>query len=196
MVKRIVLCMTGATGVVYGVRLLEKLAEVGAEAHLVLSKWARVTLREETSHSLAYVKGLAHQVYSDADQSAPIASGSFRHDGMIIAPCSMKTLAGIRTGYADNLIARAADVALKERRRLVLMVRESPLSTIHLENMLAVAQAGGMIFPAAPAFYHRPNTLDEVIDYSVGRMLDLFDIEVPALKRWTGLADKPYSAER
>jgi flavin prenyltransferase len=186
--KRLVVCMTGATGAIYGVRLLERLANLNVETHLVLSKWAKVTLTEETPYDLRYVQGLAASIYSDRDQAAPISSGSFRRDGVAIVPCSMKTLAGIRSGYADNLIGRAADVALKERRRLVLMVRETPLSTIHLENMLAVAQAGAVIFPATPAFYHRPHTLDDIINQSVGRLLDMFDIEEPTLKRWHGLA--------
>jgi polyprenyl P-hydroxybenzoate/phenylacrylic acid decarboxylase-like protein len=154
----------------------------------VLSKWAKVTLHEETPYDLDYVHGLATRVFSDRDQAAPISSGSFRHDGVAIVPCSMKTLAGIRAGYADNLILRAADVALKEGRRLVLMVRETPLSVIHLDNMLAVARAGAVIFPAMPAFYHRPNTLDDVVNQSVGRLLDLFDHEMPGLPRWDGLA--------
>lgn len=188
--KRIVVGMTGATGAIYGVRLLQKLAELDVEVHLVLSKWAKVTLHEETQYDLRYVQGLAARVYSDADQAAPISSGSFRHDGVAIVPCSMKTLAGIRVGYAENLIMRAADVALKERRRLVLMVRETPLSTIHLDNMLAVAHAGAVIFPATPAFYNRPETLDDIVNHSVERLLDMFDIDVPSLKRWQGLAGR------
>ncbi|GAB2458349.1 non-oxidative hydroxyarylic acid decarboxylases subunit B [Comamonas humi] len=186
--KKLVVCMTGATGAVYGVRLLERLAALNVESHLVMSKWAKVTLKEETSYSLHDVQGLATKVYSDADQSACISSGSFQHDGVAIVPCSMKTLAGIRVGYGENLIARAADVALKEQRKLVLMVRETPLNVIHLDNMLAVAKAGAVIFPAVPAFYHRPRSLDDVIDQSVGRLLDMFGIDDPGLKRWQGLA--------
>ncbi len=149
--SKLVVCITGATGAIYGIRLLEMLAELNVETHLILSRWAKVTIREETDYAVDDVKRLASRVYSDADQAAPVSSGSFKHDGVIIAPCSMKTLAGIRCGYADNLIARAADVALKERRRLILMVRETPLNIIHLENMLAVARAGGLMFPARPA---------------------------------------------
>lgn len=185
--SRIVVCMTGATGAVYGVRLLEFLARMGVESHLVLSKWAKVTLHEETPYDLDYVRKLATRVYSDSDQAAPISSGSFRHDGVVIAPCSMKTLAGIRIGYADNLIVRAADVALKEQRRLVLMVRETPLNAIHLENMLFVARAGATIFPATPAFYHRPESVDDIVNQSVGRLLDLFGLDAPRLTRWDGL---------
>ncbi|RQS41943.1 UbiX family flavin prenyltransferase [Burkholderia sp. Bp8986] len=185
---RIVVCITGATGAIYGIRLLEVLAEIGVERHLVLSKWARVTLHEETPYDLDYVHKLASRVYTDADQAASLSSGSFRHDGMIIAPCSMKTLAGIRVGYADNLIVRAADVALKEQRRLVLMVRETPLSTIHLENMLFVARAGATIFPAMPAFYNHPQSIDDIINQSVGRALDLFGLDTPRIKRWDGLS--------
>jgi len=155
--KRIVVCITGATGVIYGIRLLEKLTELNIETHLVMSKWAKVTLQQETDYSLKDLEKIATYIYSDADQSAPIASGSFRYDGVVIAPCSMKTLAGIRMGYAENLIMRTADVALKERRRLVLMVRETPLSVIHLENMLGVAKAGAIISSHArllsPALY-------------------------------------------
>lgn len=185
--SKLVVCITGATGAIYGIRLLEMLAEINVESHLVLSRWAKVTIREETDFSVEYVKNLAARVYSDADQAAPVSSGSFKHDGVIIAPCSMKTLAGIRAGYADNLIIRSADVALKERRKLILMVRETPLNVIHLENMLAVARAGGQMFPAMPAFYNRPESLDDVINHSVGRLLDLVGLDVPRLPRWHGL---------
>ncbi|MEG3131045.1 UbiX family flavin prenyltransferase [Pantoea cypripedii] len=185
--SKLVVCITGATGAIYGIRLLEMLAELNVESHLVLSRWAKVTIREETDYTVDYVQKLAAHVYSDADQSAPVSSGSFKHDGVIIAPCSMKTLAGIRAGYADNLIVRSADVALKERRKLILMVRETPLNLIHLENMLAVARAGGLMFPATPAFYHRPENLDDVINHSVGRLLDLVGLDAPRLPRWNGL---------
>lgn len=185
--SKLVVCITGATGAIYGIRLLEMLAELNVESHLVLSRWAKVTIREETDYTVDDVKKLAEKVYSDADQSAPVSSGSFKHDGVIIAPCSMKTLAGIRAGYADNLIVRSADVALKERRKLILMVRETPLNLIHLENMLAVARAGGLMFPATPAFYHRPENLDDVINHSVGRLLDLVGLDAPRLPRWNGL---------
>lgn len=185
--KRIIVCITGATGVIYGIKLLEKLAELKIETHLVISKWAKVTIKQETEYTIKDIEKLATYIYSDLDQAAPIASGSFRYDGVVIAPCSMKTLAGISTGYAENLITRTADVALKEKRRLVLMIRETPLSVIHIENMLTVARAGAIIFPAMPAFYHKPSTLSEVINQGVGRVLDMFDIDDPCLKRWQGL---------
>jgi 4-hydroxy-3-polyprenylbenzoate decarboxylase len=183
---RIIVAMTGATGAVYGVRLLAALGEMKVETHLVLSRWAEVTLRKETGLSPRELAATASVVHSREDQGASIASGSFRHDGMIIAPCSMKTLAAIRHGYADELIARSADVTLKERRRLVLLVRETPLSEIHLENMLALSRIGAIVAPPVPAFYSNPVTIDDLIDHTVGRVLDLFGLELPSLKRWSG----------
>lgn len=191
--KRIVVCMTGATGSTYGVQLLERLALLGVETHVVLSQWAKVTLKEETQFDLSYIKRRANHFYSDGDQAARISSGSFRHDGVAVVPCTMKTLAGIRAGSAENMIVRAAGVALKERKKLVLMVGETPLSVIHLENMLAVARAGAKIFPAMPTFYIRPETLDDIVNQSVGRLLDMFDVDDPDLKRWDGLAGNPVS---
>jgi polyprenyl P-hydroxybenzoate/phenylacrylic acid decarboxylase-like protein len=184
---RIVLAMTGASGVVYGIRLLDALRELGVETHLVLSRWAEVTMLKETGCSVREIASTASVVHSRDNQGASIASGSFRHDGMIIAPCSMKTLAAIRYGYTDNLIARAADVTLKERRRLVLLTRETPLNDIHLENMLALSRMGAIIAPPVPAFYSNPKTIDDVIDHTVGRVLDLFGLELSQLKRWHGL---------
>jgi polyprenyl P-hydroxybenzoate/phenylacrylic acid decarboxylase-like protein len=184
---RIIVAMTGATGAVYGVRLLAALRELDAETHLVLSKWAEVTLTKETGFSARELAQTATVVHSRDNQGAPIASGSFRHDGMIIAPCSMKTLAAIRYGYAHELIARGADVTLKERRRLVLLVRETPLNEIHLENMLALSRMGAIIAPPVPAFYSNPKTIDDLIDHTVGRILDLFGLELPRLRRWNGL---------
>jgi polyprenyl P-hydroxybenzoate/phenylacrylic acid decarboxylase-like protein len=183
---RIIVAMTGATGAVYGARLLVALGEMNVETHLVLSRWAEVTLRKETGLSARELSATATVVHSRDDQGASIASGSFRHDGMIVAPCSMKTLAAIRHGYADGLIARAADVTLKERRRLVLLARETPLSEIHLENMLALSRMGAIIAPPVPAFYSNPVTIDDLIDHTVGRVLDLFGLELPSLKRWNG----------
>ena len=183
---RIIVAMTGATGAVYGVRLLAALGEMKVETHLIVSRWAEVTLRKETGLSARELATTASVVHSRDDQGASIASGSFRHDGMIIAPCSMKTLAAIRHGYAGELIARAADVTLKERRRLVLLVRETPLSDIHLENMLALSRMGAIIAPPVPAFYSNPVTIDDLIDHTVGRVLDLFGLELPSLKRWNG----------
>ena len=184
---RIIVAMTGATGAVYGVSLLAALRELGVETHLVLSQWAEVTLVKETGISVRGLASAASVVHARDNLGASIASGSFRHDGMIIAPCSMKTLAAIRHGFADGLIVRAADVTLKERRRLVLLARETPLSDIHLENMLALSRMGAMIAPPVPAFYSNPRTIDELVDHTVGRVLDLFELELPKLKRWNGL---------
>jgi polyprenyl P-hydroxybenzoate/phenylacrylic acid decarboxylase-like protein len=184
---RIVVAMTGATGAAYGVRLLAALAALGVERHLILSRWAEVTTRQETGLSAREVGDMASVLYPRDNQAAALASGSFRHDGMIIAPCSMKTLSAIRHGYAEGLIVRAADVTLKERRRLVLMARETPLSDIHLENMLALSRMGAIIAPPVPAFYNNPQTIEDLIDHNVGRVLDLFGLEMPKLRRWTGM---------
>ena len=184
---RLVVAITGSTGAVYGVAMLTALAELGVETHLVVSRWAEVTLQKETGRTVRDIALLAAAVHARDNQAAPIASGSFRHDGMIVAPCSMKTLAAIRHGYADGLIARAADVTLKERRRLVLLVRETPLSEIHLENMLALARMGAVMAPPVPAFYNSPKTIAELVNHTVGRVLDLFSLDAPALRRWNGL---------
>ena len=186
--KRIVLGMTGATGAVLGIELLRQLQGCAdVETHLVLSRWARATIHLETELSAGDVESLADVVYSWDEQTAAISSGSFRLDGMVIAPCSMKTLAAIRMGYADGLIARAADVTLKENRRLVLVPRETPLSQIHLENMLALARMGASIVPPMPAFYNHPSSVGDIVDHIVTRILDQFDIESPTAKRWTGV---------
>jgi polyprenyl P-hydroxybenzoate/phenylacrylic acid decarboxylase-like protein len=185
---RIVLAMTGATGAAYGIRLLEVLKELGVERHLVMSEWAEVTLRHETSWTLSDVRALASVVHARTNQGASIASGSFRPDGMIVAPCSMRSLAAIRHGTGDGLIARAADVTLKERRRLVLLARESPLSEVHLENMLGLTRMGAIVAPPVPAFYNHPASIEDVVDHTVARVLDLFDLESPRLRRWSGLS--------
>jgi 4-hydroxy-3-polyprenylbenzoate decarboxylase len=187
--KRIIVGITGATGTIYGVRLLEALRKTDIETHLVLSRWAARTLAYETSYSVADVKALATHVYPAADQGAPISSGSFLTEGMIIVPCSMRTLAAIAHGLGDNLIHRAADVMLKERRRLVLAVREAPLSEIHLENMLKLARIGATIVPPVPAFYSKPQTIDDVIDFTVARLLDQLDIHIEVRSRWAGLRE-------
>lgn len=184
---RIIVAITGATGAVYGVRLLAALDNLGVESHLIVSRWAEVTIPKETGLSVREVAAMASVVHSRDNQAAPISSGSFRHDGMIVAPCSMKTLSAIRFGFADGLIARAADVTLKERRRLVLLTRETPLNDIHLENMLALSRMGGIIAPPAPAFYNNPRTIDDLVDHTVGRVLDLFGLEMPELRRWNGM---------
>jgi flavin prenyltransferase len=187
--RRIVVGMTGATGAVLGVELLRRLQQCpDVETHLVLSRWARATVHLETELSARDVEALADVAYSWDEQAAAISSGSFRAEGMVVAPCSMKTLAAIRTGYADGLVARAADVTLKEHRRLVLVPRETPLSEIHLDNMLALARMGTRIVPPMPAFYNHPATVSDVVDHIVTRILDQFDIESPAAKRWNGVA--------
>lgn len=187
--KRIVVGMTGATGAAIGVEILRQLRDVPeVETHLVLSRWARVTINLEADISVDDVCRLADVVYGWNDQAAAISSGSFLTDGMVVAPCSMKTLAGIRTGYADGLIARAADVMLKERRRLVLVPRETPLSEVHLENMLALARMGVRLVPPMPAFYNRPSSVDDIVSHITTRILDQFEIESPVeAKRWNGM---------
>jgi flavin prenyltransferase len=183
---RVIVGITGATGAIYGIRALERLREQGVETHLVLSRWGAQTLVHETSYTREQVEALAHTTYAQADMGAAISSGSFPTGGMLIAPCSAKSLAAIAHGFADNLIHRAADVVLKERRKLVLAVRETPLSDIHLENMLKLSRMGAVILPPLPAFYNHPRTVDEVIDHSVARMLDHFGIAVPGAVRWSG----------
>lgn len=184
---RLVVAMTGASGAVLGIRLLERLREVpSVETHLVMSRWARQTIRLEATRTASEVASLADHVYHPEDLAAAISSGSFLTDGMVVVPCSMKTLAGIRAGYGDGLITRAADVTLKERRKLVLVVRETPLSEIHLENMLSLARMGVCIFPPVPAFYTLPSTIDEMADTIVARVLDQFGVTVPETRRWAG----------
>lgn len=183
---RLIVGITGATGAIYGVRLLERLREAKAETHLVISRWGARTLLHETTWTREQVVRLADVSYSAADMGAAISSGSFPTDGMIIAPCSAKTLAAIAHGYGDNLIHRAADVILKERRKLVLVVREAPLSEIHLENMLKLSRMGVVILPPMPAFYNNPQTVDEIVNHTVARVLDQFGIEVAGMPRWSG----------
>src|SRR5688572_24846513 len=183
---RVIVGITGATGVIYGVRLLEQLREHGVETHLVLSRWGARTLQHETSYSREQVEALAHTAYAPSDMGAAISSGSFATEGMIIAPCSAKTLGAIAHGYGDGLIHRAADVVLKERRKLLLAVREAPLSEIHLENMLKLARMGAIILPPMPAFYHNPRSLTDIVEHTVARMLDQFGIDVPGAQRWSG----------
>lgn len=187
--KRLIVAITGASGAVYGVRLLQMLRALPAvETHLVLSQAGGLTAMQELDMARSDVEGLADVVHNPRDIGASIASGSFVTAGMVVAPCSMKTLASIALGFADNLVSRAADVALKERRRLVLMARETPLNLAHLRNMTAVTEMGGVICPPVPAFYQRPENLSDVVDHSVARVLDLFGIEtVTALRRWQGL---------
>lgn len=183
---RIVVGISGASGALYGIRALEALKEVGVETHLIVTAAAAETIHLETVRSIADVEGLAAQTYRIDDLTARVASGSFHTDGMVVIPCSMKTLGGIASGYADNLLLRAAEVTLKERRPLVLVARETPLNLIHLENMAALARAGAMILPAMPAFYHRPRTVDNLVDHVVGKVLDAFRIEHHLYQRWGG----------
>jgi flavin prenyltransferase len=181
---RLVIGISGASGVVYGVRLLELLQDLSVETHLVMSKAAEVTLAHETERKVAEVQSLAHSAYAATDIAAPIASGSFRARGMIVAPCSIRSMSEIACGTTSSLLTRAADVTLKERRPLVLMVRETPLHLGHLRTMTALAEMGAVIAPPVPAFYTEPTTLAEMIDHTLGRVLDLFGIELPGLKRW------------
>jgi 4-hydroxy-3-polyprenylbenzoate decarboxylase len=185
--SRVIVALTGATGTGIGVRLLELLQNTTFETHLVMSRWARRTLVQETSYAVEQVEALAARVYPPTDQGAPISSGSFLTMGMVIVPCSMRTLAAIAHGLGDNLIHRAADVVLKERRRLVLAVRETPLSEIHLENMLKLARMGVVIAPPMPAFYSRPQSVDDLVTYSAVRLLDQLNIHVDLPHRWSGL---------
>jgi flavin prenyltransferase len=184
---KLVVAMTGATGAPIGVRLLTALRDLDVETHLVVSRWARATLAQETPYSLRDVQALASVCHGPDDQGAPISSGSFRVDGMIVAPCSMKTLASIRTGYGEGLVGRSADVMLKERRRLVLVARETPLSAVHLENMLELTRMGAVIMPPVPAFYNGPSTIADVVEHIVARILDQFDLDMPTAKRWQGM---------
>src|SRR5438067_1704475 len=187
--KKIIVAITGATGTIYGVRLLEMLKGTDVETHLVLSKWAARTLAHETSYTIEQVQQLATRVYPLADQGAAISSGSFLTMGMVVVPCSMRTLSAIAHGLGDNLIHRAADVILKERRRLVLAIREAPLSEIHLENMLKLSRMGVGICPPMPAFYTRPQTIDDIVNYTVARLLDQLDIHLDVKNRWLGLME-------
>ncbi len=182
----LIVALTGATGIVYGVRLLERLREAGVGAHLVMSKWAIQTMLQETDYTVEGVKRLATEVHNPEDFGASISSGSFVTRGMVVAPCSMRTLAAVSTGSGTNLIHRAADVVLKERRKLVLVPREAPLSDIHLEHMLRLSRMGAVIFPPVPAFYQRPVTVDEIVNQTVMRVLDQFGVHLDAAGRWTG----------
>lgn len=184
---KLVVAMTGATGAPLGIRLLEALGELGVETHLVVSRWARATITQETGYSLRDVRALASVCYSPDDQGAAVSSGSFRVDGMVVVPCSMKTLASIRTGCGEGLVGRSADVMLKERRKLVLVARETPLSAVHLENMLALTRMGAVVMPPAPAFYNHPSTISDVVEHLVARVLDQFGLDLPTARRWQGM---------
>jgi 4-hydroxy-3-polyprenylbenzoate decarboxylase len=192
---RLVVAISGASGSIFGVRLLEALrAAGGVETHLILSKWGQRTLEHETTLTVEAVRRLANVTWGPENMAAPLSSGSFRTDGMVVAPCSTKTLGAIANGISDSLIARAAEVTLKEGRRLVLLVRETPLSAIHLTNMLTLARLGVVILPPVPAFYNHPATLDDMIDHVVARVLDHFGIPFARARRWDGRLRAPAAA--
>jgi len=187
--RRIVVAITGATGAVYGVRLLEELRRVGQiETHVVISKAGLLSAAAELDLGRRELEALGDVAYSERDIGAAIASGSFKTDGMIVAPCSMRTLAAVATGVTDNLVSRAADVTLKERRRLVLLARETPLTLVHLRNMVTVTEMGAVVFPPVPAFYAKLDSLDAMVDQTVGRVLDLFALDSPLVRRWSGVS--------
>jgi 4-hydroxy-3-polyprenylbenzoate decarboxylase len=184
--RRLIIGMTGSTGAIFGIRLLEALKNSAIETHLIISKWAQRTIEHETPYKVEDVRALASVVHSQGDMGASISSGSFLTEGMVVAPCSVRTLAGIANGYGEHLVHRAADVVLKERRRLILLVRETPLSEVHLENMLKLARMGVLIVPPVPAFYNHPQTVDDVVNHIVARVLDQLGIDAPFAKRWDG----------
>lgn len=192
--RKLVVGITGASGVIYGIRMLEALRDANVETHLILSKAAEMTLAYESDLKPRDVRDLASVSYAIGDVGAPCSSGSFPTEGMIIAPCSMKTLAEIATGVTGNLLSRSADVILKERRRLVLMARETPLTTVHLRNMTTVSEMGGIVAPPVPAFYAKPENLDDMVNHSVGRVLDLFGIESDLVRRWKQEEPAPSAA--
>jgi 4-hydroxy-3-polyprenylbenzoate decarboxylase len=184
--SRLIVGITGASGTIYGIRLLERLRALDVETHLILSRWGARTLIHETSYTVEQVRQLATRSYAPADQGAAVSSGSFVTMGMIVLPCSMRTLGAIAYGVGETLIPRAADVVLKERRRLVLGVREAPFHEIHLENMLKLTRMGAIVSPPVPAFYNRPATIADLIDHTVTRMLDLFGLYTTDTARWDG----------
>jgi len=182
--SRLIVGISGASGVIYGIRLLETLRALAIESHLVISKAAEITLTEETNLTLAQVRQIATRTYRTGDIAAPISSGSFRTRGMIVAPCSIRTMSEIACGVTSSLLTRAADVVLKERKPLVLMVRETPLHLGHLRTMAQLTEMGAVIAPPVPAFYNRPTTIDDLIDHTIGRVLDQFDIDSGRVRRW------------
>ncbi len=182
---RLIVGITGSSGVIYGIKTLEVLRDLKQESHLIISEWGKRNVTIETDKSIEYVKSLASKFYSNDNMAAAISSGSFRTDGMVVIPCSMKTLSSIANGYDDNLISRAAGVCIKESRKLVIVPRETPLSKIHLENMLKLSQIGVIILPAMPGFYYKPKTMDDMIAHIVGKMLDQFGIEHNIFRRWS-----------
>lgn len=183
---RLIVGISGATGIIYGIRLLEALQELQVETHVIMSRWAQENLRLETTYSMDDIFRLATYYYDNTQLGAAVASGSFKTDGMAVVPCSMKSLAAIAVGYSENLLQRAADVIIKERRKLVLVPRETPLSPIHLENMLKLAKTGVVIMPPMPAFYNKPASILEIVDHHVGKILDQFALDNQLVKRWNG----------
>ncbi len=181
---RIVIGFSGASGIIYGIRLLEILHSINIQTYLIISEWAKKNIEIETDKNLEYVKSLSSINYENFKLDASVSSGSFLHDGMVIVPCSMKSLSSIANGYDDTLISRAASVTLKESRKLILVPRETPLSRIHLENMIKLQDAGAIILPAMPGFYHRPSTIDEIVDHLVGKILDQLKIKHDIFTRW------------
>ena len=181
---RLIVAITGGSGVIYGIKMLEVLRSLKMETHLVISEWGQKNIKIETDKTVDYIKFLATKWYDNDNMAAAISSGSFRTDGMAIVPCSMKTLSSIANGYDDNLISRAAGVCIKESRKLVIVPRETPLSKIHLENMIKLAEVGVIVLPAMPGFYHRPKTMDDLLAHVVGKILDQFGIEHNIFKRW------------
>ncbi len=188
---RLLVGITGGSGVVYGVRLLEVLKEMKVDTHLIMSQAAKETLAIETQYKIGEVEALASKTYRINDIAAAPASGSFPTDGMVVIPCSMKTMAGIATGYSENLLTRAAEVTLKERRKLVLVPRETPLTVIHIKNMLGVAEAGAIVLPAMPGFYHRPKQMSDLIDHIVGKTLDVLGMDHSLYGKWSGPSAEP-----
>lgn len=185
--KRIIVGISGASGAVYGIEMLKTLRTTGVESHLVVSKTAQITIAHETPYTLPQVHALADHFYSPQDLASAISSGSFKTEGMVVAPCSMRTLAEIATANTSSLLTRAADVVLKERRKLVLMVRETPLTNAHIKNMLSVSEMGGIIAPPVPAYYNKPQTIQDIVGHTVGRILDILDINHELVTRWEGL---------
>jgi flavin prenyltransferase len=194
--RRLIVGLTGATGAILGIRLLEALKDCAIESHLVMSKWAQRTIGHETRYTVKQVAALASVLHNSNDMAAAISSGSFITEGMVVIPCSMRTLSGIASGYGEHLVHRAADVVLKERRRLVLVARETPLSELHLENMLKLTRMGATIVPPMPAFYNLPKSIDDMVDHIVARVLDQFAIEAPFAKRWDGHMNTPVTTPR
>src|ERR687894_300435 len=182
----LIVAITGSSGVIYGIKTLEVLRDLKLESHLIISEWGKRNVLIETDRSIDYVKSLASKYYSNDNMAAAVSSGSFRTDGMVIIPCSMKTLSSIANGYDDNLISRAAGVCIKESRKLVIVPRETPLSAIHLQNMLRLCKTGAVILPAMPGFYHKPKTIEDLADHLVGKVLDQLGIEHNIFERWGG----------